>query len=300
MIYEKSILINMITFATLPKPFVGHIGIIQRNAIQSWLQIHPKPEIILFGNEEGVADIADEFQLKHISELQCNEHGTPFLNDVFQKFESQASNNLLCYVNCDIILFQDIITSLEKAMKSFEKFLLVGECQNLDVRNPINYQDAVWEVILKARMDAEGIRRGSNADYFVFKKGMFEFPPLILGRPYFDNWILWEARQLNIPFIDATGMTSAVHQNHYYSHVPGETTVRHKGDEAFENLKILGGKAHVYWISDSTHRIARNGIKRNWIGTLLLWQRAVKLRWICRRTLAILLGPVLRVIRKKK
>jgi len=50
----------MITFFTTPKPFRGHIGVIQRNAIHSWKLVHPEAEVILFGNEEGAAEVARE------------------------------------------------------------------------------------------------------------------------------------------------------------------------------------------------------------------------------------------------
>ena len=41
----------MITFFTTAKPFVGHSGVIQRNALKSWMLVHPFAEVILFGNE---------------------------------------------------------------------------------------------------------------------------------------------------------------------------------------------------------------------------------------------------------
>ena len=53
----------MITIFTIPKPFKGHINTIQRNAIQSWMQLKPECEIILFGDDYGVSDIAKEFGL---------------------------------------------------------------------------------------------------------------------------------------------------------------------------------------------------------------------------------------------
>ena len=34
----------------MPKPFHGHIGMIQRNAIQSWTHLSPRPEIFLCGD----------------------------------------------------------------------------------------------------------------------------------------------------------------------------------------------------------------------------------------------------------
>ena len=41
----------MITFFATPKPFRGHIRVIQRNAIQSWQRLHSDAEILLLGPE---------------------------------------------------------------------------------------------------------------------------------------------------------------------------------------------------------------------------------------------------------
>ena len=51
----------MLTIFAVPKPFRGHIGVIQRNAIRSWTLLRPACDIILMGNEEGIAEIAAEF-----------------------------------------------------------------------------------------------------------------------------------------------------------------------------------------------------------------------------------------------
>jgi hypothetical protein len=48
----------MITFFFTPKPFHGHIGIIQRNAIRSWKLAHPDEECIMFSNEESAVGVA--------------------------------------------------------------------------------------------------------------------------------------------------------------------------------------------------------------------------------------------------
>ena len=53
----------MITFFTTAKPFTGHNGIIQRNALASWTRVCPDAEVILFGDEEGAAETARELGL---------------------------------------------------------------------------------------------------------------------------------------------------------------------------------------------------------------------------------------------
>src|SRR5713226_719892 len=56
---------NMLTIFSTPKPFRGHIGITQRNALRSWTLLHPEVEIILFGDEAGAAEVCAEFGLRH-------------------------------------------------------------------------------------------------------------------------------------------------------------------------------------------------------------------------------------------
>ena len=59
----------MLTIFSTPKPFVGHIDIIQRNAIKSWTLLHPDVEVILFGDEEGAAEVCQEFGIRHEPEV---------------------------------------------------------------------------------------------------------------------------------------------------------------------------------------------------------------------------------------
>ena len=55
----------MLTLFTTAKPCEGHSGVIQRNALKSWKQLHPEIEIILFGDDAGGAEIAKELGFPH-------------------------------------------------------------------------------------------------------------------------------------------------------------------------------------------------------------------------------------------
>ena len=94
----------MLTIFSTPKPFRGHIGTIQRNAIQSWKRLHPDVEVILFGDDEGAAEAAREFGLRHVPDVPRNEFGTKLLRGFFEPAQRMAQYDRLCYVNCDIIL----------------------------------------------------------------------------------------------------------------------------------------------------------------------------------------------------
>ena len=71
-----------LTILAMPKPFRGHIGIIQRNAIRSWTLLRPSCEIVLFGDDTGVSAAAAELGVRHVPNVARNEYGTPLVNDV--------------------------------------------------------------------------------------------------------------------------------------------------------------------------------------------------------------------------
>lgn len=263
----------MLTIGTLPKAFIGHIGVIQRNAILSWLALETRPQVILFGNEEGTADIARELHLIHVPDVPKNHLDTPYFAPLMQMLEEKATGEFLCFSNCDILLFKDLMPAIGVVAESFPQFLLVGECMNLDVRRHIDFTSD-WELPIRAEIREKGKWRGVCADFFVYTRGLFHPPEaLVAGRPYYDNWMMWEARRLGIPFINGTSVITSVHQNHFYAAVAGETSGSHKGSEANDNLKILGGNSHVYWTTDATHILTPQGLKLSFNGRFLIRRR---------------------------
>jgi hypothetical protein len=266
----------MLSLFAFPKPFRGHIATIQRNAISSWVRLQPQCEIFLFGNEEGTAEVAKEFGARHVSEVACNEYGTPLLSDVFEKAEQSTKYGLLCYVNCDIVLGSEFMRAVGKVSRWTQRFLMVGECWNLDLAEPLAFDRPMWEESLKTLVRQRGKPRGPRAiDYFVFPRGLYQqLPPFGLGRARFDNWLIWKARQLGAVVVDATPVVMAVHQNHDYSHVPGGLQYVYYGEEAIRNEKLAGGWGHCYGIEEATHKFLAIGFRRNWAGYLTL-----KFRW---------------------
>jgi len=97
----------MITFFTIPKPFEGHIGVIQRNALRSWRKLNPECEIIIFGDELGISEVAEEVGAVRIPEIRKNEYGTPYLDGIFSQVQGMAKNDIICYSNADIIFLKD-------------------------------------------------------------------------------------------------------------------------------------------------------------------------------------------------
>src|ERR1700676_1941478 len=53
----------MLTFFTTAKALREHRGIVQRNALKSWKLLDPDVELIVFGEDEGAAEVCSELGL---------------------------------------------------------------------------------------------------------------------------------------------------------------------------------------------------------------------------------------------
>ena len=108
----------MLTFFTTAKPSVGHIDIIQRNAIRSWQKLHPDVEIILMGDDAGAAEVCAEMGLRNIPKVRRNQHGTKYLADIYDQAQAAARHELVCHINCDIILKADFLRAVKQVVRN--------------------------------------------------------------------------------------------------------------------------------------------------------------------------------------
>lgn len=257
----------MITFFTTPKPFLGHIGIIQRNAIESWKRSHPDAEIVIFGDEEGTADAARQLQVRHIPDVKRNEHGTKYLSPIFDRAHEVGRHDTLCYINCDIILLSDFRAAADRVLTLGGRFLMAGQRWDTEIVAPIEFSDTQWEIALRQKaIDANHQRPPQWIDYFLFSRGIYykNIPPFVIGRPGWDNWLVWHARRSGARVVDATAVVQVVHQNHDYSYHPeGEVGVWH-GKEAQQNYALLGGGRSFATMENATHRLTTHGLEPNY------------------------------------
>jgi len=256
----------MITLFSTPKPFLGHNGIIQRNALGSWKRLHPDVEVILFGNEEGAAEVCRELGLHHEPVLERGRVGGPLAAYMFQRAQEIARHDLLCYSNCDIVLTQDFRQALERLLPWRNTFLMAGRRWDVDISEALDFNRCDWctEVRnLAFRTDRQ--RPAQYIDYFAFRKGLFyqQIPKLVIGRAGWDNWVLWYARSSGAAVVDASSVVCAIHQNHDYGHRPeGEKGV-YEGEEARQNMELLEGHRKFRTLENATHLLQSDGLHRN-------------------------------------
>ena len=92
----------MLTRFTSPQSFAEpRFAPIQRNAIRSWRALEPPLQIIVSGNDEGVADIARECPLLHVPDVESDGRGVPIRSAMRGLAGRVARHELLCIINAD-------------------------------------------------------------------------------------------------------------------------------------------------------------------------------------------------------
>ena len=268
---------------TLPKSFEDpHTACIQRNAIASWRALGDNVEVILIGDETGIADAADELGAIHVNHVQRNEHGTPLVSDALKSALANTVAEVLVFCNSDVILLHDFKNALADVMRSQhrDRFMAIGRRTNLNLRHPVDFGDRFAVLKLLQQVDAEGaVAPIVCKEYFAFTRNQFtgRMPPFAVGRGNWDNWMVADTKRQGVPVIDLSNQVTAIHQNHDYQHIacPSQdcqnpnVKLRRKhcyfsGPEARENQRLAKGK-HVIAGSTSTHRLTDRGVvKKRW------------------------------------
>lgn len=251
-----------LTIFSAPKPFTNpHIALIQRNAIRSWKNLGEQVDVILLGDEPGLAEAAAELGVRHIREVKRTPAGTPLVSSMFDLARRSSTSPLLACVNADILLMPDMVQEALRAAGLARRFLIIGQRYDLDVREPLDFS-AGWAERLRERALTQGkLHRATGSDYFVFPRGSFEdMPAFAIGRAGWDNWMIYAGRRSGWPVIDGTPSIMIVHQNHDYSHLPGgQPHYRHP--ETYENIRLAGGRRAIFELRDVSHRLAGGRIQ---------------------------------------
>jgi hypothetical protein len=264
----------MLTLFSIPKAFVGHVGVIQENALRSWCRL-PGCEVILVGKDPGVAEAAARNGARWLPDVAVNELGTPLLDSAFRLARESASHPVLCYVNADIVFMSDLLEAVR--LVDFREFLIAGQRWNLDVTEPLDFDVPGWEERLRERVRRDGeLYPPYGIDYFVFRKdgALGQMPPFAVGRPNWDNWFIYDARRRGAQVIDATAAVMAVHQNHGYAHVKQRKGPAWEGPEGDRNLSLAGGASRLLGLGDATHVFREGRIVRA-LDREHLWRRVV-------------------------
>jgi len=251
----------MLTFFTTAKPFVGHSGVIQRNALRSWKLLHPDVEVILFGNEDGVAETCAELGLRHEPHVERHESGMKYLNYMFERAQKIATHPFLCYSNCDIVLLDDFWRAFETVSNEHPSFLMISQRWDTDIVKPLPFGDPLWQQSIRNFSRVSGTQQIPHfVDYFVFSKGLYDqVPPLLIGRSFWDWWLVWKALSRRAAVVDCTPFITAIHQNHGHGYHPKGKEGTNEDELAKRNVALAGNGKHLRYILDSNYQMDAQG-----------------------------------------
>jgi hypothetical protein len=255
----------MITLFSTAKPFLGHHDVIQRNALESWRRLHPDIEVILFGDDAGAAEVCRELGLRHEPAIDRRENGTKGLRFIFTRAQEIARHEILCYVNCDIVLTNSFLRAIMALLSRHEPFLMIGRRWDVDVTQRLDFSQPSWQEDIVQRARQEGFQRlHYNIDYFAFRRGLYaQIPDLVIGRNFWDQWLVWQAGAAGVDVVDVSDVVCAVHQNHDYSYHPQGMAGVWSDAATQENFRRAGGWSHLHTIEDARYYMVPAGLKVN-------------------------------------
>ena len=263
----------LITLYTAPKPFNDpHIAVIQRNTLLNWLALGEDVEVVVIGDDPGIAEICQELHIQQLPDVRSNDLGTPLISSIFEMAREVNDSPFLAYGNADILFLPDLLAAVKHLAEKKEQFLAVGQRWDVDVKEPINF-GLGWETRLHERVKCEGKLHGqTGSDYFIYPRTCFrEIPDFAVGRAGWDNWMIFKARWENLSVIDLSDTVKVLHQNHDYGHLPGGIVHYHL-PETDLNVRIGGGRRTIFTLQDVTHVITDHGLAKKPLNWKTFWR----------------------------
>lgn len=239
----------MFTLYTTCRPFDAPFDIIQRNAICSWTKLIPKPQIILFGNDQGTRETAFEFGLEHITDIEYSPYGVPILPSMMKTAELLSKYDLMLLVAADTILFQSTVESAKVLTGHFDSFMAGVRRWDQDKLTSINFESENWTSDV-----TEGIVLGHDwaGDFFLYTRNFWDFdnmPKFVIGRAACDSWLFQTAKDKGC-LVDVSKDVCTVHQTH------GHNEDREADVET--NIKLAG--SHVSCIEWANWEVENNTV----------------------------------------
>ncbi len=267
----------MLTIFSTPKPMHDdEVMRIQKNAFFSWSKLSPNNDVHIFAADEKGVDVARGLGFNTDDQISFKA-GLPRLASLFERGAALGSNDVLMYVNADIVFLDDFMPVVQKVAEAYQDkpFLMVGQRWNLILEEDLDVFSGNWCEHLRREVKERGrLSPGSSIDYFVFPKGLWkQIPDFTVGRIAFDNWLIYEARRLGADVIDLSPTTVVVHQHHeHFATNDSPPRIvdqkaykefmwkRRKSPEAKEQIKLAGGISNLYTIDHSNKEYTENGI----------------------------------------
>ena len=192
-------------------------NIVHRNTIKNWAKLKPSVYLVLFSNDTEMKHIAKDAGWDLITSINESLDTPPILKDMYNLAMKSFNTPWYGYANGDILFMDDFLNTMNEINETIganKRVLVTGRRTNVenftkdfDVTDFASVRQFAQENGALFKTDAE--------DYFIVSRSFpwNSTPPVVVGRPAYDNWLVGHARcHLKSTVIDATETVMAVHQ----------------------------------------------------------------------------------------
>jgi len=263
-----------------PKPRRGDTEAVQISAFRSWRRIFPKARILLFGDGATWESFASEVGFELAGSLPLSSEKGEVIQFPFEKVSKLAGNNLAMYLNSDILL-DSSATAAVASLESLPGPWLASarRCCLSQWVGPALAKENEWNEFYRRARETGVWGEACAMDVFLFRGLSFEaMPPFLIGHRGWDNWMIYNARNQNIPVIDISLTMRAIHCDHDYSYARGNSAPNLRdGPLEKTNLRLLGGEERLFHLGHVTHELRHGKVTkcRGWgplQRSLEIWQ----------------------------
>jgi hypothetical protein len=268
----------MFTIMTAFKPFQGAANIHQRNALKSWIRACGNPEILVFGDVPGLAEVARELGLTVIPDFPKGDDGRIRVDEAFRYAQKFGKFDRQFFINGDIVIMEDFATAF--SCIRLPRFMMIGQRTDVDVTELIDFSREEGVGRARADLNQRGVLHLAwGLDYFAYTRGSIpELPPLYVGAAAWDNLMIFWCRRYRTPVVDATADVTIFHQNHenFGMRECSSAQINLALAQSIDKTWLFDATDASHWLSDgmlrtaaeSRMRLARNistlPIRRNW------------------------------------
>lgn len=192
---------------------------IQMNALLSWQKIQPTPRILVFGSKPGVEDFCKTAGFEWFPAMATIDNEPERVDFIFEEAWRLSLNDTMMYCNADIILPPTLRYMIESV--KCENWLGIGQRTNLQYDSYLTFEHGWYEKLSRMAMSKGHLHTPNGMDYFIHKRKSLHMRELYLGRYYWDNVMVQEAKRHSIPVIDCTRALLAIHQDHHLTYDGG-------------------------------------------------------------------------------
>ena len=222
---------------------------IHHEVINNWLSLGNDIQPILFYNQSDPM-IWDNLALNMgwigLPIGRTNKYGTPKLKDLYVKVTKTIISEFYGYCNGDILFDDSMKNTLKQILKqntvSKRSALVIGRRTNIEYQDYHTFKVSHHNHtnLLDQVANSKGSLYIEGAEDYFFVHMPRTFPwnhikDVVIGRPYYDNYLVSEAIKHNVSVIDATNTILSVHLTGLDGNHAGSRNI----DKAY-NIDLIG------------------------------------------------------------